>query len=80
MAIIRLADGSYPPFGATVQNRKKQEVGIVSESGNAYLTGITANESMTVSWSEKVQCTIELPKTLNLQDLTTTLFLPCRRD
>ncbi|MDY0926510.1 outer membrane usher protein [Enterobacter sp. CFBP8995] len=80
MAIIRLADGSYPPFGATVHNRKKQEVGIVSDSGNVYLTGIAAGESMTVKWAEKVQCSIALPQSLNPQDFTANLFLPCRRD
>lgn len=80
MAIIRLANGSYPPFGATVHNRKEQEVGIVSDNGNVYLTGITAGESMAVKWAEKVQCTIELPATFNPQALTTNLFLPCRRD
>ncbi|WP_343553900.1 outer membrane usher protein [Pantoea sp.] len=80
MAILRLADGSYPPFGATVRNRKKQEVGIVSDSGNVYLTGINPGESMTVNWSEKSQCVIELPATLTSVDMTANLFLPCRRE
>ena len=80
MAIIRLADGSYPPFGAMIHNRKKQEVGIIDDDGHVYLTGITAGEDMTVNWAGKVQCIIKLPKHINYQNFNTNLFLPCRRN
>ncbi|MBK0690416.1 PapC/FimD family outer membrane usher protein, partial [Klebsiella pneumoniae] len=48
MAAIKLADGSEPPFGATVINKRKQETGIVNDSGNVYLSGINAGETMVV--------------------------------
>ncbi len=35
MAIIRLADGTFPPFGASVRNAENQEVGIVNDEGQA---------------------------------------------
>ena len=40
MAVIRLADGSAPPFGATILNMKNQEAGIVNDDVNVYLSGI----------------------------------------
>jgi outer membrane usher protein PapC len=40
MAIVKLADGSTPPFGATVLNARKQETGIVNDGGSVYLSGI----------------------------------------
>ncbi|WP_323098214.1 fimbria/pilus outer membrane usher protein, partial [Serratia marcescens] len=51
MAVIKLADGSEPPFGATVLNARKQETGIVNDGGSVYLSGINAGESMTVQWN-----------------------------
>ncbi len=50
MAVIKLADGSEPPFGATVRNARKQETGIVNDGGSVYLSGIKAGENMTVHW------------------------------
>lgn len=50
MAVIKLADGSEPPFGATVRNARQQETGIVNDGGSIYLSGIKAGESMTVHW------------------------------
>lgn len=77
MAVIRLADGSTPPFGATVQNRKKQEVGLVNDGGNVYLSGINSGEEMTVQWDGKTQCVISLPKTLSAS-AEAEMLLPCR--
>ncbi len=34
MAIVKLADGSEPPFGATVLNARKQETGIINDGGS----------------------------------------------
>lgn len=39
MAVLRLRDGSYPPFGAEVKNDEQQQVGIVDDEGNVYLAG-----------------------------------------
>lgn len=77
MAVLRLADGSYPPFGAVVKNHKQQSVGIVNDEGNVYLSGILPGEKMTVNWGEKQQCTIELPASFKPSDEFANLLLPC---
>lgn len=74
MAIVRLADGSYPPFGARVLNRQKQEVGLISDEGNVYLIGIHPDEQMSVEWDGVEQCAISLPEAV-----TSGLLLPCRK-
>ncbi|BEM92912.1 outer membrane usher protein [Serratia marcescens] len=78
MAIVKLADGSTPPFGATVLNARKQETGIVNDGGSVYLSGINAGEIMTLHWSGAAQCQVQLPVTLPADMLTRTLLLPCR--
>lgn len=77
MAVIRLADGSTPPFGATVQNHKRQDVGIVNDDGNVYLSGINPNEDMTVRWNGRAQCALTLPAQIPQGDVA-NLLLPCR--
>ncbi|MBL3523569.1 outer membrane usher protein [Serratia plymuthica] len=77
MAVIRLADGSTPPFGAEVFNIRKQQTGIVNDGGSVYLSGIRTGEKMTVHWGGKAQCEIDLPalrKDVALNDL----LLPCQ--
>lgn len=64
MAVIRLPDGSYPPFGATIQNARRQEIGLVNDSGNVYLSGINAGDTMSVFWDGKSQCEMTIPDTL----------------
>ena len=78
MAIVKLADGSTPPFGATVLNARKQETGIVNDGGSVYLSGINAGETMTVHWNGAAQCQIQLPSSLPADMLMRTLLLPCR--
>ncbi|WP_409309772.1 outer membrane usher protein [Pectobacterium sp. B1J-3] len=75
MAVIKLKDGSAPPFGATVVNQNQYQTGIVNDNGSVWLTGINAGESMNVRWGGVVQCTIRLPKPL--PPLTNNLLLPC---
>ena len=77
MAILRLADGSEPPFGATVMNARKQVTGLVNDGGSVYLTGINAGEKMTVHWSGAAQCEVSLPSPLPADMLANTLLLPC---
>lgn len=77
MAILRLADGSEPPFGATVMNARKQVTGLVNDGGSVYLTGINADEKMTVHWSGAAQCEVSLPSPLPADMLANTLLLPC---
>ena len=76
MAIIKLADGGTPPFGATVMNGRKQETGIVNDGGSVYLSGINAGDSMTVHWNGAAQCEVRLPTPLPV-DMMSSLLLPC---
>lgn len=76
MAVVRLADGSVPPFGATVRNDKGQDVGIINDNGEVYLSGINAGEGMRVSWGGTEQCSITLPQTLSSGQMA-NLLLPC---
>ncbi|CRM15274.1 MULTISPECIES: outer membrane usher protein [Pseudomonas] len=78
MAVVRLADGSTPPFGATVKNARQQDTGIVNDGGAVYLSGIQAGAQMTVSWGGAEQCVLTLPDTLPADGLTDTLQLGCR--
>ncbi|CNG89507.1 outer membrane usher protein [Yersinia kristensenii] len=75
MALIRLADGSTPPFGAMVLNKKKQNVGIVNDGGSLYLSGINAGETMTVHWGGQKQCEFSLPEHLSNSNQADLLLL-----
>ena len=76
MAVIKLNDGSSPPFGATVLNSKEQEVGVVNDSGQIYLSGIKSDEKMTVKWNETFKCKIQIPSEYLLKS-DGFLLLPC---
>lgn len=78
MAFIRKADGSFPPFGATVVNEKNQETGIVNDEGSVWLSGIQPGAKMTVKWDGKNRCVVHLPETL--PDLLQNLLLTCAPD
>lgn len=78
MAFITLPHGPTPPFGATVHNRRGQETGIVSDKGGVYLSGIKADEVMSVRWDGKDQCNVTLPK--NMPEDGAELDLLCRED
>ncbi|WP_176519202.1 outer membrane usher protein [Candidatus Pantoea floridensis] len=77
MAVIRRADGSFPPFGASVLTNGR-ETGIVSDSGTVWLSGVNPGVKMAVRWSGATQCTITLPEVLP-EDPTgeNHLLLPC---
>lgn len=77
MAVIRLADGSTPPFGATVLNARQQDTGIISDDGSVYLSGIQQGETMTVHWDGAARCEITLPDQLPALG-ESALLLPCR--
>jgi len=77
MAVIKLADGSEPPFGATVLNARKQETGLVNDGGSVYLSGINAGDTMTVRWGGAAQCEVRMPRTLPADMLMNMLLLPC---
>ncbi|MDQ0741407.1 outer membrane usher protein [Pseudomonas sp. W4I3] len=78
MAVLRLADGGSPPFGATVKNLKQQDTGIVNDGGHVYLSGIQAGEQMSVSWGGGERCLLTLPATLPADGLTDALQLRCQ--
>lgn len=78
MAIIKLADGSTPPFGAMVTNKAQYQLGIVSDDGNVWLSGMNAGERMSVHWDGISQCDITLPDPL--PPLSSNLLLPCQRE
>ncbi|WP_455813290.1 outer membrane usher protein [Pseudomonas graminis] len=75
IAVIRLSNGAFPPFGAQVMNARKQEVGLVAEDGVVYLSGLQSDEQMSVYWAGQQQCQITLPE-LN-QHVLDNLLLPC---
>lgn len=76
MAVIKLADGSVPPFGATVANQKQIQTGIIGDGGGVWLSGIQPGSEMLVNWNGETQCRIHLPDPLPGQ-LPPTLLLPC---
>ncbi|WP_434638721.1 outer membrane usher protein [Klebsiella sp. I138] len=75
MAFIRKADGSFPPFGASVVNEKNQETGVVNDEGSVWLSGIQPNGKMTVKWDGKARCVVHLPGTL--PEVLENLLLTC---
>jgi outer membrane usher protein PapC len=61
MVIIRMANRSAPPFGATAQNSRGQETGIVGEDGSTYLSGMKPGETMSLQWDGRARCHFTLP-------------------
>lgn len=77
MVNIRLASGHYPPFGALLRNKTKQQTGMVDDEGDVYLSGIQAGEIMSVEWGDEVKCYVRLPDQLP-QQLLSELNLLCQ--
>ncbi|ECW0470414.1 TPA: fimbria/pilus outer membrane usher protein [Salmonella enterica subsp. enterica serovar Mississippi] len=75
-AVLRLADNSHPPFGASVTNAKGRELGMVADSGLAWLSGVSPGETLNVGWDGRTQCVVNIPATL---DQAQQLLLPCRK-
>lgn len=74
-AIIRTKDGQFPPLGAVVRTQDGiSEIGMVSEEGHVWLSGIKNAQSLIVQWENR-KCTITLPD--NLETITQRLMLPC---
>ncbi|WP_431225041.1 fimbria/pilus outer membrane usher protein [Serratia sp. L9] len=74
IATLRQADGSYPPFGSSVTNSKGLELAIVSDEGFAYLSGISAGETLDIAWNGSKQCQVNIPERIPAQS---RLLLPC---
>lgn len=78
MAILKLADGRSPPFGATVLNGDNAQTGLVTDGGSVWLSGINEGEVMRVNWDGKTQCQVALPSQLPADINTRQLLLPCK--
>ncbi len=76
MVRLALADGSYPPFGATVRSDKNRELGIVTDNGSVYISGIKPNEVLEVHWNGSAQCKIQIPENIESVEFN-SLLLPC---
>lgn len=74
-AVLRMADGKHPPFGASVTNEKGRELGMVSDEGLAWLTGVTPGEDLNVNWDAKAQCQVNIPQKITPEQ---QLLLPCK--
>lgn len=79
MAVIRLADGTFTPFGATVNSENEQELGIINDEGDVYLVGLKPNAQLNVNWNGERQCYVNVPEVLAEQDLKGILLLPCHQ-
>lgn len=77
MAVVKLADGTSPPFGAEVRNKGGAQTGIIGDGGHVWLAGIQPGEQMNVIWDDGVQCRILLPPTPPSPDKG--LLLPCNK-
>lgn len=73
-AVLRLPDGTWPPFGASVRNMKGRELGIVSDEGLAWLSGISPTDRLEVSWGGSVQCRVQIPLKI---EPDSQMLLPC---
>ncbi|MFY3790085.1 FimD/PapC C-terminal domain-containing protein, partial [Providencia manganoxydans] len=75
MVAVRLADGSFPPFGAQIRNERGQDTGIMNDNGQAYVSGINPNEIMVVQWVGEDQCQLQFPA--QFDTLSANLLLQC---
>ncbi|WP_409159672.1 fimbria/pilus outer membrane usher protein [Pectobacterium sp. B2J-2] len=75
MAHVALANGVFPPFAAQIKNQKGRDVAMITNGGQAYITGVSPDETLSVIWEGSTQCSLTLPATLNHLD---ALLLPCK--
>lgn len=73
-AYIKMEDGEYPPFGSIVSNSQGRELAIVSDNGQAYISGFVLGDKLDVKWGGGKHCQITMP--VNIQ-LSANLLLPC---
>ena len=73
IAILALANGTHPPFGSSVRNAKGRELGMVSDSGLAWISGVNPGDELTVVWGDQSECHVTLPSSLPDHQL----LLPC---
>lgn len=73
IAYVVLEDGSHPPFGASVRDKKHRELGLIDDNGQVWLSGVTPGEPLDVTWQGRVQCSVTLPSPVP----TGLTLLPC---
>lgn len=76
LAVISTIDNKHPPFGVSVYNKDKLEVGIISDDGFVYLSGVQQGELLSLTWSDKT-CQIQLPIKIE-NNLSNMLLLTCQ--
>lgn len=74
-AVLTMVNGNNPPFGAVVTSAKGRELGMVSEGGLVWLSGVSPGERLNVNWANKVQCAVNIPAAIPTQQ---QLLLPCQ--
>ncbi|AHG20039.1 fimbrial assembly protein [Chania multitudinisentens RB-25] len=74
LAVLKLADGSEPPFGAMVLNEQGREIAVVSDEGSVFLTGVQPEEQLDIAWEGQRQCRVVIPNTAKPLE---QLLLPC---
>lgn len=77
MSVLRLRDGSFPPFGAEIRSAHGVSVAMVMEEGEAWLAGIAPGETLSVLWGGKPQCRIHVPEKLTPNSNSGNTLLPC---
>lgn len=76
LALIRLGNGSYPPFGAEVFNSEGINVSMIMDDGAAFISGVKFNERLKVVWEGETQCHIVVPPEGKYD--RSQVFMPCQ--
>lgn len=74
MAVLRLADGTFPSFGAEIFNQKGVSIAMVMDNGEAWLAGIQPDETLSVVWGGSTRCYVQTPHRIQSQG---KVLLPC---
>lgn len=74
MGLLRLADGSAPPFGAEIFNANGVSVAMVMDNGESWIAGVKPDETLSVVWGGQTQCHLNVPRHINPQG---NVLLPC---
>lgn len=76
LAVIRLSDGSYPPFGAEIFNSDGVNVSMIMDNGIAYISGVKPNEKLSTVWEGITQCYIVVPQKVTRDQVQ--ILMPCQ--
>lgn len=78
MAIFRMANGDFPPFGSEVKNARQRQLGLIADDGNAWLAGVKTGEKLQVIWDGAARCEATLPDVFTQALLANPLLMPCK--